>query len=186
MGFGSPLYLKKTINMACALTTGFSLDCKDAIGGIKSVRFASLSDYESLTPAYATGAVTFGAPSATFYKYELDKEESSFNDDPTPGSNKGTLYYVPAVTFILSKLDVAKRNEMQLLAKNRVVAIIETREATPQYWAIGVTNGLDLSTGVAGSGVAAADLNGFTMTFMGLEPNPMVSVSSGDLAGITN
>ena len=172
--------------MACALTQGFTLDCKDAIGGIKSVRFATLADYETLDPAYSTGAVTFDTPSAVFYKYELDKAESSFNDDPTAGSNKGTLYYVPAITFILSKLDVAKRNEMQLLAKNRIVAIVETREATPSYWAIGVTNGLDLTTGVGGSGTAAADLNGYTMTFTGMEPDPMVSVSSGDLASITN
>lgn len=172
--------------MSCPLTQGFTLDCKDAIGGIKSVRFASLSDWESLDPAYATGAVTFASASQVFYKYELDKEESSFNDDPTAGSNKGTLYYVPAITFILSKLDVAKRNEMKLLAKNRVVAIVETREATPSYWAIGVTNGLDLTTGVGGSGTAAADLNGYTMTFSGLEPDPMVNVSSGDLASITN
>jgi len=171
--------------MACALTTGFSLDCKDAIGGIKSVRFAPLADYLALTPSYSTGAVTFGAAANAFYKYELDKEESSFNDDPTPGSNKGTLYYVPAVTFILSKLDVTKRNEMQLLAKNRVVAIIETREVTPSYWLIGATNGLDFSAGVVGSGVAAADLNGYTMTFTGLEPAPRVAVSAGDLAGIT-
>jgi len=171
--------------MACPLTTGFSLDCKDAIGGIKSVRFAPLADYLALTPSYSTGAVTFGAAADAFRKYELDKEESSFNDDPTPGSNKGTLYYVPAVTFILSKLDVAKRNEMQLLSKNRVVAIIETREATPSYWLIGATNGLDLSAGVGGSGVASADLNGYTMTFVGMEPDPMVNVSSGDLASIT-
>jgi hypothetical protein len=57
---------------------------------------------------------------------------------------------------------------------------------TPTYWAIGVTNGLDLTTGVGGSGVAAADLNGYTMTFTGMEANPMVNVSSGDLTSITN
>lgn len=172
--------------MPCALTQSFPLGCKEVLGGIKSIRFSTLDDWETLVPAYSTGAVTIGTPSAVFYKYELDKEESSFNDDPTPGSNRGTLYYTPAVTFILSQLDVAKRNEMQLLAKNRVVAIIETRESTPKYWAIGVTNGLDLSAGVGGSGVAAADLNGYTMTFTGMEPDPMVSVSAGDLAGITN
>jgi hypothetical protein len=172
--------------MACALTQGFTLDCKDAIGGIKSVRFASLADFGTLNPAYSTGAVTFGSASAVFYKYELDKEESSFNDDPTAGSNKGTFYYVPSLTFILSKLDVTKRNEIQLLCKNRVVAIVETREATPQYWAIGQTNGLDFTSGTGGSGVAAADLNGYTMTFTGMEPNPMVNVSSTDLANITH
>jgi len=172
--------------MSCALTQSFSLGCKEVLGGIKSVRFTSLDEWESLVPAYSTGAVTIGTPSTVFYKYELDKEESSFNDDPTPGSNRGTLYYVPAVTFILSKLDVAKRNEMQLLAKNRVVAIIETRESTPQYWVIGQTNGLDLSAGVGGSGVAAADLNGYTMTYTGMEADPMVNIASAALAGITN
>ena len=172
--------------MACALTQGFTLDCKDAIGGIKSVRFASLADWESLSVAYITGSVTFLAPSPVFYKYELDKEESSFNDDPTAGSNKGTFYYVPQITFILSKLDVAKRNEIQLLCRNRVVAIVETREATPQYWAIGVTNGLDFASGTGGSGTAAADLNGYTLTFTGIEPSPMVAVSSTDLTNITN
>jgi len=172
--------------MSCALTQGFTLDCKEAIGGIKSVRFATLADYESLDPTYTTGTVSFGSASTVFYKYELDKEESSFNDNPTAGSNKGTLYYVPDITFILSKLDVQKRREMQLLAKNRVVAIVETREATPTYWAIGVTNGLDFSTGTGSSGTAAADLNGYTMTFTGMEPDPMVEVSSSDLASITN
>ncbi len=172
--------------MSCALSQGFTLDCKDVLGGIKSVRFCSLSDFESLVPAYTTGTVTIGTPATVFYKYELDKEESSFNDDPTPGSNKGTLYYVPAITFILSKLDIAKRNEIQLLCKNRVVAIVETRESTPSYWVIGQTNGLDLTTGVAGSGTSAADLNGYTITLSGLEPDPMVSIASGALAGITN
>jgi len=172
--------------MSCPLTQGFTLDCKEAIGGIKSVRFATLSDWESLDPSYSTGAVTFGSASAVFYKYELDKEESSFNDNPTAGSNKGTLYYMPDITFILSKLDVAKRNEMQLLAKNRLVAIVETREATPSYFALGQTNGLDFSQGTGASGTAAGDLNGYTMTFNGMEPDPMVEVSSGDLASITN
>tara|TARA_R110000782_G_scaffold14658_2_gene43536 strand:+ start:531 stop:1049 length:519 start_codon:yes stop_codon:yes gene_type:complete len=172
--------------MSCPLTTGFTLDCKDAIGGIKSVRFTTLAEFEALTPTYTAGVASFGAASQVFYKYELDKEESSFSDDPTPGANKGTLYYVPMVMFILSKLDVAKRNEIQLLAKNRIVAIIETREATPSYWCIGQSNGLDLSAGVGASGTAAGDLNGYTLTFTGMEADPMVSVASADLAGITN
>lgn len=179
--------------MSCALTQGFTLDCKEAIGGIKSVRFATLSDYVSLDITATTGEVkSAGSASTVFYKYELDKEESSMSDDPTAGSNKGTLYYVPTLTFILSKLDTAKRNEMQLLAKNRVVAIVETMEATPSYWVMGATHGLDFASGTGASGTAAADLNGYTMTFTGLEPEPMLKInpSSGTvadfLASITN
>lgn len=173
--------------MSCALTTGFTLDCKEAIGGIKSVRFATLSDYQALSVTVTTGELkSVGSASTVFYKYALDKEESMFSDDPTAGSNKGTLYYVPTLTFILSKLDTAKRNEMQLLAKNRVVAIVETMESTPSYWVLGHTHGLDFASGTGASGTAAADLNGYTMTFTGLEPDPMVKInpSSGTVASL--
>lgn len=172
--------------MACALTQGFTLGCKEDIGGIKSVRFAALADYEAMNATVTTGAiVSFSAASQSFRKYELTKEESMFSDDPTAGNRNGSLHYAPTLTFILRKLDVAKRNEMQLLAKNRVVAIIETNEATPQYWVAGYTNGLDFASGTGATGTAFADLNGYTMTFNGLEPNPMISIPSALLASIT-
>ena len=172
--------------MSCALTQGFTLDCKKAVGGIKSVRFASLADYQGLAAVVSTGQIqSFGSATAVFRKYELDKEESSFSDDPTPGSNKGTLYYVPTLTFILSRLDTAKRNEMQLLAKNRVVAILETNESTPSYWVIGYNNGLDFASGTGASGTAWADLNGYTMTFSGMEPDPMLALPVALLASVT-
>jgi hypothetical protein len=74
---------------------------------------------------------------------------------------------------------------MQLLAKNRVVAIIETNEATPAYWVAGYANGLDFATGTGATGTAFADLNGYTMSFNGLEPNPMLAVPTALLASIT-
>lgn len=172
--------------MACALTQGFTLGCKEDIGGIKSIRFASHSDYVALGAVLATGTIaSFSSATAVFRKYELTKEESMFNDDPTAGNRNGSLHYVPSLTFVLRKLDVAKRNEMLLLAKNRLVAIIETNEETPQYWVIGTSNGLDFASGTGASGTAFADLNGYTMTFNGLEPAPMLSIASGLLASIT-
>jgi len=172
--------------MACALTQGFTLGCKEDIGGIKSVRFAAYANYIAMNASVTTGAiVSFSAATASFRKYELTKEESMFSDDPTAGNRNGSLHYVPSLTFILRKLDVAKRNEMQLLAKNRVVAIIETNEATPAYWVAGYANGLDFASGTGSTGTAFADLNGYTMTFNGLEPNPMLSIPSNLLASIT-
>jgi hypothetical protein len=74
---------------------------------------------------------------------------------------------------------------MQLLAKNRVVAILETNESTPSYWVIGYNNGLDFASGTGASGTAWADLNGYTMTFSGMEPNPMLALPANLLASIT-
>ena len=42
----------------CALTTGFDLDCRDAVGGVKSVRLAGLQEYEALSATIVDGAVT--------------------------------------------------------------------------------------------------------------------------------
>jgi hypothetical protein len=58
--------------MSCALTQGFTLDCKTAVGGIKSVRFASLSDYQGLAAVVSTGAIqSFASATGVFRKYEV-------------------------------------------------------------------------------------------------------------------
>ena len=75
----------------CALTTGFDLDCRDAVGGVKSVSFANLDDYLALTPVVTAGAITSITATATFYKYEQLKETSSLNFIGMSKSNVITL-----------------------------------------------------------------------------------------------
>jgi hypothetical protein len=171
--------------MSCPLTTGFILDCKDAIGGVKSVRFTSLTNYTALTATVSSGEVTaFGAASTVFYKYDQLKETSVLTDDIVSTVNTGGLHYSPKLTIVLPKLKTAKRNEIKLLAQNRVVAIVETMDAAPTYWVVGAYNGLELSEGSATTGTAAADLNGYTLTFMGLETEQVMALnpSSGTVA----
>ena len=173
--------------MPCALTTGFVLDCKDAIGGVKSVRFATLANFTALNPTVASGEITaIGAASTVFYKYDQLKETSSFTDNIVSTINTGGLHYSPSLTVVLPKMTTSKRNEIKLLAQNRLVAIVETMDATPLYWTLGAYNGLELSEGSGTSGVAAADLNGYTLTFMGLETEPIMKISSALIASITN
>jgi hypothetical protein len=173
--------------MPCALTTGFALDCKDAIGGVKSVRFAKLSAYTALAATVSSGEVTaFGSASTVFYKYDQLKETSSFSDDIVATINTGGLHYAPKLTVVLPKLRTAVRNEVKMLAQNRLVAIVETMDATPTYWVLGGYNGLELSEGSGGTGTAAADLNGYTLTFMGLETEmaQALNPSSGTVAAM--
>jgi hypothetical protein len=178
--------------MSCALTQGFTLDCKDAIGGIKSVRLATLSDYEGLAPTVAAGDITaFGSASAKFYKYEQLKETSALTETINASTN-GSVYYTPEVTVVLSKLATAKRNEIKLLAQNRLVAIVETNDETPHFFVCGVSTGLEVSAGTSATGTAYADLQGYTLTFSGMESAPMLKIepTSGTyeamLATITN
>ena len=113
---------------SCALTTGFDLDCRDAVGGVKSVRFANLDDYLALTPVVSAGAITSITATATFYKYEQLKETSSLTETINGNSQNGTVYYTPEMVVVLSKLDVNKRNEIKVLAQQRLVAIVETND----------------------------------------------------------
>jgi hypothetical protein len=168
--------------MPCVLTTGFTLDCKDSIGGIKSVRFATLADWTALAATTASGEVTaIGSASTVFYKYELRRETSSFNDDPQANQSVGSTYYKPTLNMIMNKLDTAKRNEILLLAKNRLVVIVETMQAEVSgdgdFWVLGDQNGLDMTPSTAGSGVAPSDRNGYELAFEGMEAEPAMKIN---------
>jgi len=173
--------------MSCPLTTGFTLECRDAIGGLKSVSFASVDDYVALTPVLdaAGGTIATITATQTFRKYEQLKETSSATETITASASAGTVYFAPEVVIVLSKLAAAKRNEIALLAQNRLVALVETNDATPAYWLVGTTNGLEVSGGTAASGTAFADLNGYTINLSGMEPVQMISISAADAASIT-
>tara|TARA_R110000782_G_scaffold129774_1_gene221387 strand:- start:212 stop:766 length:555 start_codon:yes stop_codon:yes gene_type:complete len=168
--------------MACVLTTGITLDCKDSIGGIKSVRFATKADWDSIAATIASGEVTaIGSASTVFYKYELRRETSSFNDDPQTDQAVGGTFYKPSLSIVLNKLDTAKRNEVLLLAKNRLVCIIETAQPDDSagdgdFWVMGNESGIDMVASTGTSGTAAGDRNGYELAFEGMESQPVMKI----------
>jgi hypothetical protein len=168
---------------SCALTTGFDLDCRDAVGGVKSVRLAGLEDYEALSATIVDGAVTVIPATATFYKYEQLKETSSLTETINGSSQNGTVYFTPEVVVVLSKLDVNKRNEIKVLAQQRLVAIVEGNDGS--YWLVGYENGLELNAGTSATGTAFGDLSGYSLTLSGMEKEPMVSMIPSDVANVT-
>lgn len=167
----------------CALSYSYDLDCRDAVGGVKSVRFANLDDYLALNPVAPAGIVTSITGTATFRKYEQLKETSSLTETINGNSQNGTVYFTPEVVVVLSKLDVDKRNEIKVLAQQRLVAIVETNDGS--YWVVGYQNGLELNAGTSATGTAFADLSGYSLTFSGMEAETMVEIDAADVALIT-
>lgn len=169
--------------MACALTQGFVLDCKESVGGIKSVRFVEFDNVASI--AYAAGVATLTmVASKKFWKYAQVRETSSFTETITANVQNGTIFYQQELTAILNKLAAATRNEILLLAKNRLMAIVEDMNGA--FWLLGAKNGVDITGGNSATGTASGDRNGYTLTFQGMEADPMWSVSSGAISAITN
>jgi len=161
----------------------YDLDCRDTVGGVKSVRLAGLQEYEALSATIVDGAVTVIPATATFYKYEQLKETSSLTETINGSSQNGTVYFTPEVVVVLSKLNVDKRNEIKVLAQQRLVAIVETNDGS--YWLVGYQNGLELNAGTSATGTAFGDLSGYNITLSGLEADSMVSMTSADVANVT-
>ena len=170
---------------SCALTTGFDLDCRDAIGGVKSVRLASLEDYTAMAATVAAGAITgFNTAALEFFKYDQLKETSSLTESINGSSQNGTVYFTPEVVIVLSKLDVTKRNQIKLLAQQRLVAIVEGNDSS--YWVVGYANGLELNAGTSATGTAFADLSGYSLTLSGLEADTMLSIAQAEVDLVTS
>ncbi len=167
----------------CELGTGRTLDCKDIIGGIKAVYFCQLDD---ATLTVASGEVTDLDLSGSgtgdeLFKYELVRGQSSYTETITGSPDNGTVFYEPSVTIRLHKLTVADRNELRVLAQNRLLIFVETNAINANnkrvIWCLGRTNGMELTTGSAQSGTAFGDMNGYELTFAGMEDEPAVAVA---------
>lgn len=171
--------------MSCSLTQGYTLGCRDSVGGIKTVRFAEFSTVTGV--AVSSGNVVTGVTlsgSTKFWRYELPKQTSQFTETATGSSENGTVFYQQDLQIVLNKMDASLRNELRLLSRARLIAIVEDRNGN--FWMLGRNNGLELTTGTSQTGTAMGDRNGYDMTYQAIEETPIFSVLSSIVSGITN
>lgn len=180
--------------MACDITSGFTLGCRDNSGGIKNIYILSGS-IAGITEA-SDGLISDISGSGTFYKFELTKNTGDITEAPTPSLENGTVYYEQTLNVAFHKLQSSIRNQVKVLAQNPDLKIIvETNNGvespyTGRYFLVGRYRGATLSAGSATSGTAFGDANQYALTFQGLEPEPMDEIQTSDgtvdfLTGIT-
>lgn len=170
--------------MACALTQGYTLDCKDSVGGIKAVWFIASDDVSAITEASGIVSAITKSGGKVFYKYELVKNTGSLTETVTASVENGTVFYAQELSIVLNKMQANTRNEILLLAKNNLLAVVQ--DSNNKYWLLGKENGIDITGGTAATGTAQGDRNGYTLTFSGGEPALAPEVSSGIIAGLTS
>lgn len=168
--------------MACALTSGYSLDCRDSAGGIKSVYFIEFDNVSGITEAAGSVSAIAKANNARFYKYNLQRATASFNEAYNDSAENGTSYHVQTLTIILNKMQAATSQQIKLLAQNRLLAVVEDRNG--KYWLLGDENGLERAGGQAASGTAMGDRNGYELTFTSDNKDPVNEVASGIIAAL--
>lgn len=169
--------------MACAITSGFTLDCRDSMGGVKEVYLIAVDDITSF--ATASGVVTgiTKASGKQFYLFQQSQQTSQVTEEITGSDENGSIFYAHTLELQFNKMQAAVRNQVKLLAANRCVAIVKDRNGTATMW--GATLGLSLNTGSGGSGKAYGDFNGGRVTLSGAEPEPYFEVNSTVYAALT-
>ena len=175
----------------CDITSGFTLGCRDNTGGISNLYILSGS-ISSVADA-SEGLINSISGSGEFFKFELFRQTSDFSEAISSTPENGTVFYEQTVNATFFKLQSATRNQVRVLAKNPDLKIIvETNngsvDGVGKYWYLGEANGVQLLSGTGQTGTAFGDLNGYTLTFTGQEPEPASEISGSladALSGIT-
>ena len=175
----------------CDITSGFTLGCRDNTGGIANLYILSGS-ITSVTDA-SEGLISGITGSGEFYKFELFRQTSDFTEAITSTPENGTVFYEQTLNAVFFKLQSSTRNQVKVLAQNpNLKIIVETNNGTVdgvgRYWLLGEDRGMQLLSGTGATGTAFGDLNGYTLSFTGQEPNPSSEVSGSladALSGIT-
>jgi len=169
--------------MPCALTTGFLLDCRDSIGGIKAIWVIETANVSGVTSSAGVITAISKANNARFWKYLLTRGVGEAMEEIQANEENGTLFWNQTVTIAINKLQAATRNEIILLAQNYLSIVVQDRN--DKYWYYGKDTGLILLTGKAGTGKAQADRNGYELSFTGGEEDLALEVSAGIISGLT-
>jgi len=153
---------------SCALTQDYSFSCDVGTGGTKEVWLIELNNISSYTESSGTLTAITKVAGKIFRKYQLVLETANFDEEIVGNRQNGTIFYDQKGTIIINKQSVAVRNELLLLAKNYLVMVIHDNNDT--YRLLGRQYGLRMETGMASTGTAWGDRNGYTMNFTGKEP----------------
>jgi hypothetical protein len=169
--------------MSCVLTDGYTLGCRDNIGGIQTVYIGEWNG-DDLTYGFTTSNVidSFGGATVSFYTFEQEIEVGSYTENGVFSTENLTAFYEQTLTITLHKLDAVLRNQILLLGQGKWRIIILDQRGL--YWLMGKQNPVRVSAATPGLGKAYGDLNGAVITFLGKEPEPSHEVTSAAAATV--
>jgi hypothetical protein len=169
--------------MACVLTSGYSLGCRDNIGGIAEVYIGEWNG-DSLGYTFGTNSIitAFTGATGSFYTFEQEIETGSYTENGVFSTENGTAFYEQTLAITLHKLEASLRNQILILGQGKWRIIIKDQRG--KYWLMGKQNPVRVSASTPGLGKAYGDLNGAVITFMGKEPEIAYEVQAAAALGV--
>ena len=95
--------------MACDISKGRLEECKDQVGGLKSVYFINyqIARADITYDATNTDMITAITNVDVLYKYELKGVDNTFDQDVVSDRNAGTTYFSQKLNIRLKHQDIA-------------------------------------------------------------------------------
>src|SRR3972149_321103 len=154
--------------MSCIFTTGYSLGCKDNLGGVQKFYIGNFSAVTSVS---------------TFYTFEQRNEVGEYKEDGAHSVENGTNYWTQIASLTLYKNQASVRDLLLVLSQSRLQVLVLDQNG--KYFMMAEQNGADLTASSIGLGKAYGDLNGSTFSITAKEPSPAREVSSTYVATLS-
>ena len=170
--------------MACDITRGRLIDCKDQIGGLKAIYIcktynnnisatATINTTEMTTAGFATWSGASGS-ATTVFKYDLVPNLSSMTVTINADNANGTTFFTQALSVTLQKIDHDMTNELRLMAYSR--AQIFVQDTNDNVYLLGIDGGCYVTGGTVVTGTAKGDLTGYTIEWGAEEKNALIQL----------
>ena len=145
---------------------GIQLDCNPVLAGIKRV-YLGYNDQLTITPNTDTQTATIAAKegaatTAKLYAYDIVANTGGLTSTVTKNEQNGTRYYTNTIAMQFNRLEAAKHLEVQAMAAEALVAIVETNDG--KYWVVGADSYLSATEANVQTGSSFDDLNGYTIS----------------------
>ena len=153
--------------MSCLVGKGRIEPCKTSLGGLKNAFFAYFSEADGAFTVVGKEVTALGLGLTTVYKYDLLADGNTLEEVTVADRNTGTRVNTQTLVLALKKQDLNTAIEIDAIAASRPVVVVQDRN--DNYKVLGITEGMNLTSGSAASGGAKADFNGYNLTLVAEE-----------------
>tara|TARA_R100000458_G_C8165879_1_gene168194 strand:- start:62 stop:655 length:594 start_codon:yes stop_codon:yes gene_type:complete len=169
--------------MACNITRGRLIDCKDSIGGLKAIYIAksysnnisavaTINTTEMTTAGFATWSCCGGT--VEVFKYDLVQNLSSMTVNINSDNANGTTFFEQTLSVTLQKIDHDMTNELRLMAYSRSQIFVQ--DSMDNVFLLGIDGGCYVTGGTVVTGTAKGDMNGYTIEWGAQENNALIQL----------
>jgi len=177
--------------MSCPSLTALAKSCgaTGVMGGLLSkAYFLAYNDLDTSAGAGFTtsagdvvNAVTLKA-TKKFVEVGLLKNTAGLTEKASIDSTKGLFWFSQDFTLVLSGMTSENRAFLKSVMNQGIVIMFQARSGN--HYVVGLNGLLELSAAEGGTGTQESDLNGYTLTFSGIDTEPARLVDSTIVAGL--